>query len=339
MGFFHRAGLSALVSVSLVGCAISPGSKPLKPEVKATINPVELYVGIAQPDLYAAFERSTAGAAGAATCGAIPGIGILLAGVCGGAMGSIDAGINASRAKTAEQHVQPLKNAALDIQFDKIFNDGIVQSVKSIPGLEFSNMDFTKTVDQKAYEQTYHAAISNSVMFVTIDYHLSIDFSTLEVSSHALVFPRSADALKAAGFPPDILKQENFTKVTNAAYRSQLLYRGKLETKAASPAEYVALWSANNAQLLRAGVNDAAGHIARILAAEIQRLPNTERTVLRKEDVGQVSFDVLSEDQNGKLLRDFQGRLVFTKTLTKAFAATVAANSAPAPLAEAKTAP
>lgn len=342
MKSFSRAGLSVVVSMALVGCAVPPVNKPLKQEVKAAINPVDLYVGIAQPDLYAAFEPSMAGASSAAACGAVPGLGILLAAVCGGAMGAVDASVNASRAKTAEEQIQPLKNAALDIQFDNIFNDTIAKSLKGAPGFRFGNMVLTKVVTPKAYEETYRTTASNAVMFITLNYNLSTDFSTLEVSSHALVFPKSPAALSAAGVPAEALKQETFTTVNNAAYRTQLSYRGTLETKAASPAEYVQIWSADNARLLRVAVHDAATQTARLLSEEIQRLPVPERAALKKEQVARMSYDLLAEEHGGKLLRDPLGRLVFMKTLTKEFVAASAESPKPAaaiPVADAKTAP
>src|ERR1700712_3763728 len=94
----RRAVLAACIPLVLAGCAGAPRNRGLSPTVAAAIQPVELHVGIKQPELYAEFEHSNV-AAGAAACGAVPGIGILLAAACGGAMGAVDSSVNAERAK------------------------------------------------------------------------------------------------------------------------------------------------------------------------------------------------------------------------------------------------
>ena len=121
---------------------------------------MDVTIGIRQPELYAQFELSTAGAAAAAGCGAIP--------------GAVDAKVNADRAKVAEEIVRPLKDAVVDLTVDRL------------P---------TKTVSDKAYEETFKASEAGSVMFANVEYHLSKDFGSLKVSARSLLFPRSAAGL------------------------------------------------------------------------------------------------------------------------------------------------
>ncbi|WP_198087680.1 hypothetical protein [Variovorax sp. E3] len=76
---FRSAAIPVLASFVFAGCTHLPATQPVKPEVLGALQPVEVKVGVTQTELYAAFVRSTAAASGAAACGAVPGLGILLA--------------------------------------------------------------------------------------------------------------------------------------------------------------------------------------------------------------------------------------------------------------------
>jgi hypothetical protein len=320
----RRAALPVLISLSLVGCATVPNNKPLSPEVVAAIQPVDLRIGIKQPEIYAAFDPSTGGAGAAAACGAIPGLGILLAAACGGALGAVDASVNASRAKTADELVRPLKDATVDTRFDQVFSAAITKSLQGVPKMQFSGITLTKEVDGKAYEETFRASTSAAVMFVNVDYHVSPDFSTLEVSARGLVFPRSATARTAAKLAPELPApgKEPVLALGNAAYRVDVAYHAKLPVQAAAPADYVSVWKADNAQLLRAGLNEGAAQVGRLLAEDLQRVPGAERPVLGKADAGKgIKADLLAESNGGQLMRLPTGVLLFKTTLAKPVAA------------------
>ena len=316
----HRAALSALFSLALVGCAVAPIDQPIKAEHVAVVQPIDLQIGIRQPEIYATFVPSMAGASGAAACGAIPGIGILLAAVCGGTMGAIDATVNASRAKAAEEQVRPLKDATLDLKFDQIYNEAISKALTTTPKLQFSSWAATKSVDPKSYDDIYRVSTGNSVMFLNVDYRLSTDFSTLEVITNGFLVPRSPTARTAAGLTPAVQPKEQGLAISanNAIYRVNITYQAKLPVQAANPAEYINVWKANNAQYLRTSVNDSAAQLARLLAEDIQRAPGSERTIVRKADPSKgLVGDVLAESTSGQLLRLPTGGLVYKAVVLK----------------------
>ncbi len=333
MFLFHRAAWAALVSFALVGCASAPHNKPMSAQVAAAIQPVDLRIGIKQSEVYAAYEPSMGGASAAAACGAVPGLGILLAAACGGAMGAVDATVNASRAKAADEMVRPLKDETVDAKFDQILTEAIGNSLQGAPKLRFSGVALTKTVDDKAYEETFRASTSAAVMFVNVDYHVSRDFSTLEMTARGLVFPRSAAARTAAGLAPELPApgKDPVLPLKSAAYRLDVAYHAKLPVTANAPADYVALWKADHARLLRAALNDGALQLGRLLAEDVQRAPDSERTVLRKADGKALPGDLLAESDGGQLLRMPTGVLMFKTTLSKDAAATTDAASTPKP--------
>jgi len=142
----RSAVIPVLASFLFAGCTHLPATQPVKPEVLSALQPVEVKVGINQPELYAAFVRSTAGASGAAACAAVPGFGILLAAACGGAFGAVDASVNAARAKAAEESVRPLKDELVDVSFDQLMRESITQSLQTVPGMQLESVAITKTV-------------------------------------------------------------------------------------------------------------------------------------------------------------------------------------------------
>ncbi|MDM0058206.1 hypothetical protein [Variovorax fucosicus] len=324
----RSAMLAFAVSFVLVGCARIPIAQPVKQEVLAAVQPVEVKVGIAQPELYAAFVRSTAGASGAAACGAVPGFGVLLAAACGGAMGAIDASVNASRAKTAEETVRPLKDQLVEVKFDALMRDSLKRSLETVPGMQLATVDITKTVTDPAHEQTFKASTANAVMFVNVDYHLSTDFSTLEMSIRGLLYPRGAVARKAAGQPAELVagQNESILALKNAVYRSSIVYRGKLPEPGQDIPKNVAAWNADGGLLLRASMQDGIARVGALLAEDLKRKPGEQLSGVAKIDVGNgLKADLLSQGEGGRLLRQADGTLHF-----EAKAATAAATLASA---------
>jgi hypothetical protein len=319
---YRRAAASACLLFALVGCAHNPAVRPLNSDVANTIQTIDVKIGIPHQELHAEFERSNGGSAAAAGCGAIPGIGLLLAGVCGGVAGAVEASVNSARAKAADETVRPLKDEIVDVNFNQIVTDSLNASLQSVPGMQPTSMTVTNTVNDGAYEEIYRASTANGVMFVNVDYYLTPDFSTLEMAVNAHIFPRSASARKAAKLSPELPSkdvqgsdranpQEKLLASTNAAYRTVIFYDVKLPRKAETQAEYVAAWKTDGARKLRAGIADGTHQIAQLLAEDLQRrFGDTARPALSKVEIGKgLTADVIAENENGKLLRYTNGTL------------------------------
>lgn len=221
MSRIRRAALPALPSFGLVGCVGLPANQPLKCAVAAAVQPMDVQVGFKQQALYAQFELSTSGSAAAGACGALPGIGILLAAACDGVAGAMDASVNASRAKTADEFVRPLKDAIVDLSFDQLVRDVLIQTLSDPAGTHSGTVAVTKKVEDKAYEQAFRASAAGGVFFINVDDHLSKDFSTLEISTRSQPYPRSAAARTAAGLPAEV-PAEDALSWKSAAYRNDV---------------------------------------------------------------------------------------------------------------------
>ncbi len=282
------------------------------------MQPVEVKVGIAQPELYAAFIPSNFGMGAATACGVIPGIGILLAAACGGAFGAADASVNAERAKTADEMIRPLKDQLVDVNFDQQMHISLQQSLASVPDMQIDGIAVTKTVNDKAYTELFKASKSNAVMFVNVDYHLMADFSTLELSARGLLFPNQTNATTGAGSAAAGNANESALALKNASYRSSIFYRAKLLTPGQEAGQNIAAWQADNGRLLHAALNDGIEQTSRLLSENLQRKHDTKEPAA-KEDIGQgVLGDLIWRGDAGSLLRTPTGALLFNANLAAA---------------------
>jgi len=343
MSTSRRVALTALVPLCLAGCAGVPRTQALARDVAPSMQPVDIRVGVKQPELYAAFDPSKAGAGAAAACGAVPGIGILLAAACGGALGAVDASVNAARAKDAEALVRPLKNELVDIRFDQEMTEALRRSLLSVPGLQLAGTNLTKDVDDKSYMATYRASEAGAVMYINVDYHMSIDFSTLEVSARGMLFPRSANARKAAKLVADLPPADGKLTTTDSAYRMDVVYQARLPAQAgATPAAFIDAWKADGGRLIRGSLEDGIAHVSRALAEDLQRNPAEAAAVLRKVKpvAGDIEGDLLAEQDGGQLVRFPDGTLhYFTPAVALAAPAPAVATPATADVAPAMPAP
>ena len=314
-------GAAALaVLVCLGGCAVQ-SKKSLKEGQLAALQPLDVKLGVLRPELSAQFEVSTAGVAGAAACGAIPGIGILLAAACGAAAGSIDASVNAERAKTAEQTILPLKNAVADLDFESLARANVSDGLTTLPSVKVAGVTRVMGVSPAIYEQEFKASTASTVMFITFDYHLTKNFDTFEVTARTHVFPRTPQA-RAAVAVPEIPAGSTVSQVATqyAAYNSDIVYSFKLPKPGADNAANVALWQADNGRLLRAAETDGLRQLTAFLMEDLKRvgdlvLSNPNRQV----DVSPgVKAQFVARSDDGEMLRLANGTFLFNADLTRA---------------------
>ncbi|WP_439889786.1 hypothetical protein ACS7SF_10795 [Ralstonia sp. 25C] len=318
----------------LAGCAPMPLTQPVEHETLTAMQPVNVRVGIKQPELYADFVPSRTGQAAAATCGAIPGIGILLAAACGGALGAVDAGINATLAKTAEETVRPLKDQLVDLDFNQQMRESVSRSLQGVPDMQVERTELTKEVTDKAYNDLFIASQSGSVMFVNVDYHLSPDFSTLILSTRSLLFPRGAKARVAAKQPQTVEattpNNELAVAPKNAVYRASITYRAKLAKPSKEAAQNVAAWKEGDGRLLQAAMRDGITQMGRLLAENLQRKHEAKQGIEQVKGDNGILASRISTGDTGSLLRFPDGSLQFTANLDVAVASFDATRQAPA---------
>ncbi|MDR0225947.1 MAG: hypothetical protein LBI66_05965 [Burkholderiaceae bacterium] len=313
MKTFSLNALALGIAVSLSGCAPLPLTQSIQAETFTALQPVDVKIGIRQPELYANYVRSTAGTAGTAGCAAIPGLGVLLAAACGGAFGAMDASINAARAQEADEKVRPLKDLRVDTHFDQSMRNALVESMQATQAVRIADVVVTKTVTEKAYEDIFSASVSPSVMFVNIEYYLSPDFSMLELTSRSMLYPRSAAAKEAARLPtaPAADKPAPVLAQENASYRANFFYRARLPVASADTATNIEAWRADDGRLLRAALHHGIQQTSHVLREDLHAR-TTAASAATDIDLGNGQRgSLVFKSEAGMLARDAAGSLYF----------------------------
>lgn len=335
----RQSFLSLTVCCALLGgCAANAVHTGLKPELRGQIKATDVVTGIKQNELYAAFVPSAAGASAAAGCGAVPGLGILLAGVCGGIAGAADASINASRASAAEASVRPLKDALIDFSFDADLQQALSSNLSSARDLNASKITVTKEVSDDAYNATLAASSASAVMFVNTDYHLSPDFSTLVIQSQSLLYPRAAALRAAVGQSQDPAADsegKKATDVSNAIYRNTVVYEARLPAASTELEANVTAWGVNQADPLRKALKQGIREVTAALRADLQHMPaisEAGQSPANTIEVDRQQVVLVSQSPSGKLVRYKDGTLKYIAEMSSMVIVdtTAAAPSSPA---------
>lgn len=314
----------ALVSVlALEGCAGMTINQPLKDEYRNKISSTQLYLNVPQHELYAAINPSNLGQTAAASCGAVPGLGILLAGVCGGIAGASDAAINASRAKEADKQVGPLKDALLDVAFEQQLQQQFTQVIGSVPGLNVGDISIIRNDRIAEVSKLVESSQASAVLLITADYHLSPDFSHFLFVTQTFMFPRAADLRAQAGQVPDPKNVREGVQIAHpgfSIYNGQLSYAARLPEPAKDVATNVKLWQADNGALLRKAWAQALSEVPGIIASELgQTSGSSSRSghpaKEEKIKVDNVSVVLLRQTSSGKLVRYVNGAQIFVGDL------------------------
>lgn len=339
----RNTALAALACASLMvsGCAAGPRTA-LKPELRTQIASTQAFAGVKQNEIYAQIIPSTSGQAAAAGMAAIPGLGILLAGVAGAAGGAADAGINASRAKEAEIAVAPLRDGLTDFDFDAALRAELDRTLAG-SGLNAQPIEVVKQVEDKHYKELFDKSTSAAVLFVNTDYSMSPDFSAVVISTQGLVFARSPELRKASGLRSDEQALRGAIDVTKAIYRNSYVFESKLQSATTDKAQNIAAWQQDGR--VRAALEQGIREVGALVALDLQSAP--EPKVDHRRPQSQTKTPAAPADEI--VVNGVRGRLLATNGTTrhvrlgdgtlKALAETSTAAAIAAPAAPAEAAP
>ena len=149
-----------------------------------------------------------------------------------GAMGGglipalIDAGVNSSRTKKAEEAIGPIRDKLIDYDFgaevEKQLNTAF--SGTTVSGL--NNVKLMRAEDPKYRENTVKASGADAVMFIDTTYKISANFDAVLATANVRVFPVSAD-LNAYKEKPD--EDDKVVEPTDNIYRNTFMASAPLD--------------------------------------------------------------------------------------------------------------
>src|SRR4030042_368488 len=258
LGFF---GLLALIIV-LNGCAATHIA--LKPNKAKEITSVDVYIGLAQQEIYAEIVKSKV--ATATGGGLIPAL--------------IDAGVDQHRAKKAEELIQPIRAALMDYDFGRCLTEKIESELKSLTWMKINNVRVSGDISKKGYEKAFADSEASAILFVTTKYFLSPHLIVLNMSSEAKLYPRKG------GKSVDLSD-------SNCIYKNLLLFEDSVDTRPSSKQEAINCWADNGGYLTRLALDAASVGLTRMIAIDFDlsgtdvedRKDGKEKTIFRDPQV------------------------------------------------------
>lgn len=321
-----RASGAAIVLLA-TGCATQGGSDAGANSLREKLQPVDLRLTVSQPDLYAAYETSTihdltlvsACMLSVATCWLGP---------------SIASAFEASGIRRQDETVQPLKTAIADIDFPVRETDAM-SSAFAATGTRLSGITVERVPGEKNNEETFERSTAGSVIYVTIDYHATEDFSRFEIEARGLAFARSPAARRAVGQSEDLVDDQIRgapLSEKNSILRSTVRYVVALEHADAKSEVNAGTWTRDGGNMMRAAMLDGIAQVAMGVAYDFGTAPwpGGPALVTGKLSDGRKGKVVADDGAAGRLLRLEDGSLHYESSLGR---------TAPAPVAPAAISP
>jgi hypothetical protein len=254
-------GLLALI-IFLNGCAATHIA--LKPTEAKEITSVDVYIGLAQQEIYAEIVKSNVSAATGG--GLLPAL--------------IDAGVDQHRAKKAEELVQPIRTALMDYDFGKCLTEKIESELKSLTWMKINNVRVSGDISKKGYEKAFVDSEASAILFMTTKYFLSHNLIVLNMSSEAKLFP------KKGGKNVDLSDG-------NCIYKNLLFFEDSIDTRPSSKQEAINCWADNGGYITRQALDAASVGLTRMIAIDLDlsgayvedRKDGKETTIFRDSQV------------------------------------------------------
>jgi hypothetical protein len=229
--------LLALV-VFLNGCGTTHIA--LKPTEAKKISSVDIYIGLAQQEIYAEIVKSNVSAATGG--GLLPAL--------------IDAGVDQHRAKKAEELVQPIRAALMDYDFGRCLTEKIESELESLTWMKINNVRVSGDISKKGYEKAFADSEASAILFVTTKYFLSPNLIVLNMSGEAKLFP------KKGGKSVDLSDG-------NCIYKNLLFFEDGIDTRPSSKQEAINCWADHGGYLTRLALDAASVGLTRMIAIDL----------------------------------------------------------------------
>ncbi|WP_286266625.1 hypothetical protein [Thalassotalea atypica] len=174
----NKFAVVALLAGSVIGCGTTPNNY-LPVAATNEIKTTDVYVVVPQKEIVAEVEASGVAAAG--------GGGLLLA--------LIDVAVENSRASSAEELIQPIKDSLIETDFNSLFINALKKEFDAVNWMKVDDVQLITDVTETTRQDNYDKADAETVTFINAGYSLSPDFSMLKANANISMLPK-ADALK-----------------------------------------------------------------------------------------------------------------------------------------------
>lgn len=267
-----------LVTLLLVGCASEPFNKGLTPNTLLVKQSTHVVVGTNQSKINTLIDPSQ-----------------LTLYMGGGLLPAlIDAGINQSREQSAEEIVKPIRDALADFDFNSLAQRIAAQKLESIDVIHPLTIDFSREVNPEKYTKMMDSSTAPRMFYLNYDYLMNSDFTGVRVGLFAVLKPKT----QPGGSP------ENRMGLGDTLFHKHYVTEMYLQTPADDISKRISVWSADNGDLLKKGLEWGLTAIADQL----------------KNDLLKPTVD--PGEGSAKLIRGFVGKIVYTNAPVQIISAT-----------------
>lgn len=308
MSTTSRSLALAVISASLAGC----GAAPHKAMDAATVTKVtasQAVVGVKQSEIYAVIQPS-----------ANP---LMGAGAIGAAIGSLEeSAIDNSNYKANQKNVGPLRDALLSFDFDSLALADFQAQLPKAAWLHLGQVTLTKDTSGEGYDKPMNASQVPYTLFVSLDYHLSIDYRQLLVTEHLWLSPKPVPGSTLRHGANGYTYTVPGSDPGNAVYANTVTYEtaipdGVIPHQLAHQEavdDAVQYWAKDNAAVTRSTLTTALSELSRL---GLQCLQDYDKPVEAKDEVAVGSKEghiIEKEDGDREVIQFDDGTLMSIDT-------------------------
>jgi hypothetical protein len=276
-----RLSMLAVLLTVLAGCA-TPIKHVVPPAGREVAGGRDLLVTVTQTEMIAGINESN------------------LTGAMGGGLlfALIDAGVNQSRAKKAEQAIVPVRNALTDYPFEKKAVALSEEIVRSVPWLGVRRTDLNKDPGNARFSAAIDGSPGPQLLSITYDYLLDNGFQTLKVGANMSLLPKT---LAKGGKP------EQRALIVNADFNRQIVVILPLEGAVTTELDQnAALWAKDGGKQAEDKLDRALAKLGPLMRKALEFTAEQDKALdkTKNQNVQGVLGKVIETDAEGTLLRN-----------------------------------
>jgi hypothetical protein len=281
-----------VVNLSLFGCASAPLNKNLTPNSPLAQQSTDVVVGIRQTEIIPMFYKSQA--SNIMLGGLIPAL--------------IDAGVNQSRAKSAEEQIKPLRAALVGFDFDGIAQKWSEQALSSVTVLQALPVKFTKEVNPDKYVALMDTSPAQRVMYLNYDYVMNPDFTGVRVGLFAILKPKT---LPGSATPAERMG------LNDTLFHKHYVTEMYLQAPPGDISACISAWSADDGTMVKRGLEWGLSSIAKQLQKDLLT-PAVDLPPGKLENIRGFTGKVVHTEGSDQLISGFDGSWVIIKGIQTA---------------------
>lgn len=282
--------ISSLLFMS--ACAQTPYHVPISSNVHKNIRNTSVKMGLNQEEIYMKFRQADSSSATSQY------------GFLGALFGSlIDSAINSSESEDAEKLVKPVKNALININFEKEMTSALNSKLRTLKWLRADNTSVISSYNDDMTSEIIEKSKSSAVLMIRPDYYISTDARSFKIDTTVILYPSNS-------------KLKNISKIERPDEEDKIIYRNLFhftynlpnEKKLTGDKEAVIKnWSKNNGKYIKLAIRTGILQTTKMVALDLSKVVQSKNITKLAE--AEKKREILKSGKNYELARSPNGAL------------------------------